>query len=39
MRLTAYSDYSLRLLMYVALNGQDLVTIQEVADVYGISKN
>ena len=39
MRLTAYSDYSLRLLMYAALKGQELVTIQEVADVYGISKN
>ena len=39
MRLTFYSDYSLRLLMYAALKGQELVTIQEVADVYGISKN
>ena len=39
MRLTSYSDYSLRLLMYVALKGPELVTIQEVADTYGISKN
>jgi len=39
MRLTAYSDYSLRLLMYAALKDQQLVTIQEVADIYGISKN
>ena len=39
MRLTFYSDYSLRLLMYVALKGGELVTIQEVADAYGISKN
>ena len=39
MKLTAYSDYSLRLLMYVAVKGSALVTIQEVADVYGISKN
>ena len=39
MRLTSYSDYSLRLLMYAALKADRLVTIQEVADVYGISKN
>jgi len=39
MRLTAYSDYSLRLLMYAALKSPALVTIQEVADIYGISKN
>lgn len=39
MRLTSYSDYSLRLLMYAAVKHQKLVTIQEVADAYGISKN
>jgi Rrf2 family nitric oxide-sensitive transcriptional repressor len=39
MRLTFYSDYSLRLLMYVALREGKLVTIQEVADAYHISKN
>jgi Rrf2 family nitric oxide-sensitive transcriptional repressor len=39
MRLTSYSDYSLRLLMYVALKKNTLVTIQDVADAYGISKN
>jgi len=39
MRLTFYSDYSLRLLMYAAVRHGDLVTIQEVADAYGISKN
>src|SRR3569832_2937651 len=39
MRLTSYSDYSLRLLMYVALKGPGLVTIQEVAATYGIYKN
>jgi Rrf2 family transcriptional regulator, nitric oxide-sensitive transcriptional repressor len=39
MRLTAYSDFSLRLLMYAALKDPQLVTIQEVADVYGISRN
>ena len=39
MHLTSYSDYSLRLLMYAALKNDSLVTIQEVADAYGISKN
>lgn len=39
MRLTFYSDYSLRLLMYAALKGDQLITIQEVAGAYGISKN
>ena len=39
MRLTVYSDYSLRLLMYAAATRDGLVTIQEVADAYGISKN
>ena len=38
MRLTFYSDYSLRLLMYVATRNGELVTIQNVADAYGISK-
>ena len=39
MRLTAYTDYGLRLLMYVAMKADELATIQEVADAYGISKN
>lgn len=39
MRLTFYSDYSLRLLMYLAVRREALVTIEEVARLYGISKN
>ena len=39
MRLTFYSDYSLRLLMYAALRPEALITIQDVAGAYGISKN
>ena len=39
MRLTFYSDYSLRLLMYAALRPDALITIQEVAQAYDISKN
>ncbi len=38
-RLTVYTDYALRLLMYVALRSEGLVTIQEVAKAYGISRN
>lgn len=38
-RLTIYTDYSLRLLMYLAVRDDRLVTIAEVADAYGIAKN
>ncbi len=37
MRLTLYSDYALRVLMYLAVRGRDLVSIQEIAAAYGIS--
>ena len=39
MRLTVYTDYSLRLLMYLALKDDGLATIAEIAESYGISKN
>lgn len=39
MRLTVYSDYALRLLMYLAVKDDGLATIAEVAKAYGISKN
>jgi Rrf2 family nitric oxide-sensitive transcriptional repressor len=39
MRLTVYTDYSLRLLMYLALKDDGLATIEEIAKGYGISKN
>lgn len=38
MRLTLYSDYSLRVLMYLALKGNDKSTIGEISDSYNISK-
>lgn len=39
MRLTLYTDYSLRVLMYLGLNRDGLATITEVAERYGISRN
>jgi Rrf2 family nitric oxide-sensitive transcriptional repressor len=39
LRLTVYTDYSLRLLMYLALKDDGLATISEIAASYGISKN
>ncbi|MDF3836552.1 Rrf2 family transcriptional regulator [Cupriavidus basilensis] len=39
MRLTDYTDYSLRTLIYVAVHPGELVTIQRVADAFGIPKN
>ena len=39
MHITRYTDYSLRVLIYLAASGEQLVTIQDVADAYDISKN
>lgn len=39
LRLTVYTDYALRLLMYLAVKDDGLATIAEVAESYGISKN
>ena len=39
MRLTVYTDFLLRVLMFLALKGNRLATIAEVAKAYGISKN
>ncbi|KAA1175981.1 Rrf2 family transcriptional regulator [Marinobacter salinexigens] len=39
MHITRYTDYSLRVLIYLAVQGDRLATIQEIADSYGISKN
>lgn len=38
MRLTAFSDYALRVLMYAAARDGRLITIDETAGVYGISR-
>jgi len=39
MKIRQFTDYSLRVLMYLAIQDQDLVTIREVAERYNISKN
>lgn len=38
MRLTTFTDYCLRVLMYVGAKGDDLVTIDEICASYGISR-
>jgi Rrf2 family nitric oxide-sensitive transcriptional repressor len=37
-RLTTYTDYALRTLMYLALSADRLVTIAEISEHYGISE-
>jgi Rrf2 family nitric oxide-sensitive transcriptional repressor len=39
LRLTVYTDFALRLLIYLALKDGGLATITEIADSYRISKN
>lgn len=39
MRLTSFTDYTLRVLMYLALEPKKLATIPEIARAYGISEN
>jgi Rrf2 family nitric oxide-sensitive transcriptional repressor len=38
MRLTTFSDYALRVLMYAGTAGDRLITIEETAKVYNISR-
>ena len=39
MRLTTFSDYTLRVLMFLAVERDRLATIPEIAAAYGISEN
>jgi len=38
MRLTSFSDYALRLLLYAGAHKERLITIEEAAEIYGISR-
>jgi len=39
MRLTSFSDYALRLLIYLAVRPSEVVTIADISNSYDISKN
>lgn len=39
MRLTDFTDYALRVMLYLAVRDHGLSTIQEISDAYGVSKN
>src|SRR6266404_357642 len=39
MRLTDYTDYSVRVMLYLAVRRDELSTTQDISDAYGISKN
>jgi len=39
MQLTLYTDYSLRVLIYLGMRPEKQVTISEMAEAYGISRN
>lgn len=39
MQLTSYTDYALRVLIYLAMYPDRLVTITEIADFYSVSRN
>lgn len=38
MRLTSFSDYALRLLMFAAASGERLITIEEACQTYNVSR-
>ncbi len=39
MQLTSFTDYGLRTLMYLAAHSEELVSVKEIAEYHGISRN
>jgi Rrf2 family transcriptional regulator, nitric oxide-sensitive transcriptional repressor len=39
LRITVYTDYALRVLIYLGMRGERLATIRQIAEAYGISRN
>lgn len=39
MRLTTFSDYSLRVLIYLGVHDSELATVRQIADAYAVSAN
>ncbi len=39
MNITRFTDYALRALIYLGVSDKEIITINDVADSYGISKN
>ncbi|HEY9199081.1 MAG TPA: Rrf2 family transcriptional regulator [Gammaproteobacteria bacterium] len=39
MRLTTFTDYSLRVMIYLGLQDNRIVTISDIAEAYGVSRN
>ncbi|MCE8017095.1 Rrf2 family transcriptional regulator [Halomonas sp. MCCC 1A17488] len=39
MHLTRYTDYALRVLIYLAVKGEERSTIHEIAESFGVSRN